>query len=117
MSLPRQERSPAGLSGGRFACSRPGRFTRSADTLHFAPLALYRKGPTMAASDELYLGDGLYASFDGWSIKLRAPREGGDHVVYLEPDLYQALTAYAARCWRRDGETDGESPSNSPTER
>jgi hypothetical protein len=33
---------------------------------------------------ETYLGDGLYASFDGWQVKLRAPREGGDHEVFLE---------------------------------
>jgi hypothetical protein len=36
---------------------------------------------------EVYLGDGLYASFDGWQIKLRAPREGGDDVVFLEDGL------------------------------
>ena len=65
-------------------------------------------------SDELYLGDGLYASFDGDSIKLRAPREDGDHIVYLEAGLYQALRDYAARCWRVDGEADGDSPSRFP---
>jgi hypothetical protein len=31
---------------------------------------------------ETYLGDGLYASFDGWQIRLRAPRENGDHEVF-----------------------------------
>lgn len=36
---------------------------------------------------EEYLGDGLYASFDGWQVKLRAPRENGDHEVFLEPGL------------------------------
>jgi hypothetical protein len=36
---------------------------------------------------EAYLGDGLYASFDGWQIKLRAPRDGGDHVIFLEDGL------------------------------
>lgn len=35
-------------------------------------------------NDETYLGDGLYASFDGYQFKLRAPRENGDHVVYFE---------------------------------
>jgi hypothetical protein len=24
---------------------------------------------------------------DGWQVKLRAPREGGDHVVFLEDGL------------------------------
>src|SRR5882672_311055 len=43
---------------------------------------------------ETYLGDGLYASFDGFIIKLRAPREGGDHWVGLEPDVFAALVEY-----------------------
>jgi hypothetical protein len=36
---------------------------------------------------EAYLGDGLYASWDGWQVKLRAPREGGDHEVFIEDGL------------------------------
>ena len=40
---------------------------------------------------EVYLGDGLYASCDGYQIKLRAPQPEGDHVVYLE---VEALTAF-----------------------
>jgi len=44
--------------------------------------------------NETYLGDGLYASFDGYQIKLRAPREFGDHEVYLEPPVYAALIEY-----------------------
>ncbi len=43
---------------------------------------------------ETYLGDGLYASFDGYQIKLRAPREDGDHEVYMEPEVYTALQAF-----------------------
>lgn len=43
---------------------------------------------------EAYLGDGLYASFDGWQIVLRAPREGGDHCVALEPTVWQALLSW-----------------------
>jgi hypothetical protein len=39
------------------------------------------------SAHETYLGDGLYASFDGYQIRLRAPREGGDHVVFLEDGL------------------------------
>ena len=41
---------------------------------------------------EEYLGDGLYASFDGYQIKLR---QHGDHEVYLEPATLAALLAYA----------------------
>ena len=46
---------------------------------------------------ETYLGDGLYASFDGYQIKLRAPREDGDHEVYMEPEVYTALQAFVTK--------------------
>lgn len=45
-------------------------------------------------SEETYLGDGLYASYDGYQLKLRAPREEGDHIVYLEPSTLLALNDY-----------------------
>ena len=48
-------------------------------------------------AEETYLGDGLYCSWDGWQIKLRAPREGGDHVVYLEPSVQIALVEFLER--------------------
>lgn len=47
--------------------------------------------------EQQYRGDGLYASFDGWQIKLRAPREEGDHEVYLDPSTWSALLEYAQR--------------------
>lgn len=40
---------------------------------------------------ERYLGDGLYASWDGFQVKLRAPRGGEDHVVYLDPGVQISL--------------------------
>lgn len=46
---------------------------------------------------ETYLGDGLYCSFDGHQIKLRAPREDGDHVVYLEPSVQVAFIEFIER--------------------
>jgi hypothetical protein len=48
-------------------------------------------------SEETYLGDGLYASFDGYQIILRAPREDGDHWVALEPPVFMALLAFVER--------------------
>lgn len=45
---------------------------------------------------ETYLGDGLFASFDGWQIKLRAPDGFGDRVVYLEPAVITAFETYLA---------------------
>jgi hypothetical protein len=52
----------------------------------------------MTESKETYLGDGLYASFDGYQIIFRAPRENGDHHwVALEPPVYAALVEYVAQ--------------------
>lgn len=47
-------------------------------------------------ANETYLGDGVYASFDGWQIELRTPRVSGDHVLYLEPAVWRALQAFVA---------------------
>lgn len=46
---------------------------------------------------EEYLGDGVYASFDGFAITLRASREHGDHFIVLEPREFAALMDYAKR--------------------
>jgi hypothetical protein len=43
---------------------------------------------------EHYLGDGLYASFDGWFVRLRAPRETTDHWVALEPAVFRKLLQF-----------------------
>lgn len=44
--------------------------------------------------NETYLGDGLYASFDGFIFTLRAPREDGDHWVGLEPAVLRAFDEF-----------------------
>jgi hypothetical protein len=44
--------------------------------------------------EETYLGDGLYASFDGYQFRLRAPRLEGDHEVYMEPPVLYAFEQY-----------------------
>jgi hypothetical protein len=51
----------------------------------------------MTKHPEEYLGDGLYVSFDGYQFALRAPRDGGDHVVYLELSVVKAFQRYAER--------------------
>lgn len=40
---------------------------------------------------ESYLGDGLYGSYDGYQFKLRAPREFGDHEVYLDFTTFKSF--------------------------
>ena len=49
------------------------------------------------ADNKTYLGDGLYASFDGWMITLSAPREHGEHYIALEPEVFEALLQYAMK--------------------
>ena len=49
--------------------------------------------------DEIYLGDGLYASFDGYSVTLRAPRMDGDHWVELEPQMMEELILRWRQWW------------------
>ena len=47
--------------------------------------------------NETYLGDGLYASDDGYMITLRAPRETGDHWVGLEDPVFMALIQFVSQ--------------------
>jgi len=52
---------------------------------------------TVYKSREVYLGDGLYASFDGFMFVLRAPRGAdGDHWVALEPRVLAAFDEFRA---------------------
>ena len=43
---------------------------------------------------EEYLGDGLYASHDGYMVYLRAPRYEGDHWVGMEPEVLNNFLLY-----------------------
>jgi hypothetical protein len=67
-------------------------------------------------TDETYLGDGLYASFDDSQIWLSAAREGGDRRVALEPSTYHALVTFAERCWRPPKEDEIETMSRKLTQ-
>lgn len=51
---------------------------------------------------ETYLGDGLYASFDGFQIALRAPRPEGDHIVYLAPVVLTAFERFTKQTIRKE---------------
>lgn len=42
---------------------------------------------------EQYLGDAVYASFDGYQVKLMTG-DGGNQVIYLEPSVLNALFGY-----------------------
>jgi len=61
---------------------------------NLSPAGDYSEGKQMRMANETYLGDGLYASYDGFMITLRAPREREDHWVGLEPQVWRALVEY-----------------------
>lgn len=64
----------------------------------------------MTGPEEFYLGDGLYVSFDGEYIKLRAPRLTGDHEVFLDAHTYAALVDYVARVHQRSRQGQAGKP-------
>lgn len=41
--------------------------------------------------EEVYIGDGVYARWDGFAVKLTTERNNGTHFIYLEPDHVQRL--------------------------
>lgn len=49
-----------------------------------------REGETHAQ----YIGDGVYAAFDGYHVWLRAERDGRLHEVAIEPAVWGALKRY-----------------------
>lgn len=51
---------------------------------------------SILSGSETYLGDGLYASFDGFQAKLRAPDLMGDREVFLEPPVLAKFLAWVA---------------------
>lgn len=53
-----------------------------------------------------YLGDGLYAVFDGYGIQLRAnDRERPTDTVYLEPAVLSALKRFADQCYTQPNQS------------
>jgi hypothetical protein len=43
-----------------------------------------------------YLGDGVYAGFDGYQIWVWAERDGSEHAVAFEAEVLASLAAYTA---------------------
>lgn len=41
--------------------------------------------------EKVYIGDGVYASWDGMSVLLETERDNGTHYIYLEPSHIQNL--------------------------
>jgi hypothetical protein len=57
--------------------------------------------------EETYIGDGVYASFDGWHVWLRTGVDGREHRIALEPPVLAALTDYGKRIWAPPAAEDG----------
>lgn len=47
-----------------------------------------------------YMGDGLYAHFDGFSFMLFAERENGEHWVGLEPNVFDELIEFRKQVYK-----------------
>lgn len=49
--------------------------------------------------DPVYLGDGVYAAFDGYHVVLSLPMQSPnpDNAIYLEPEVLAALDEYRTR--------------------
>ena len=64
---------------------------------------------------ETYLGDAVYASFDGWQIALRCANPSC--VIYLEPEVFSALLEFAQRIResRQVQEQKAMTPNPKPT--
>ena len=50
----------------------------------------------MNDNKDIYLGDGVYASFDGYQIWL-AVNDHNNKVIALEPGVFEALKQYAEK--------------------
>jgi hypothetical protein len=59
-------------------------------------------------NNETYLGDGLYASYDGFSFTLRAPRIHGDHYVVLEPQVYHEFLKFVEKVRPKKATTEDD---------
>lgn len=54
---------------------------------------------------QVYLGDGVYASYRGPDIELKTEREHGEHFICLEPEVFEALIQFAMKIgWLEKGQ-------------
>ena len=49
---------------------------------------------------KIYLGDSVYCEVEYGMLRLTTENgAGASNIIYLEPEVYEALVAYAARAW------------------
>lgn len=71
--------------------ARTGDFSEFADKL--------KENPVTNTNHE-YLGDGVYASYDGYQICLHVGAHTNEPVVALEPEVFERLVAYSKKLWK-----------------
>lgn len=49
----------------------------------------------------VYIGDGLYLSFDGYNVWVETEREGQMHSIALEPGMVERIASYRAEITAR----------------
>lgn len=60
-----------------------------------------RKGKTYLG--DTYLGDSVYASFDGFMMKLETNNGmGADNEIYLEDQVFLAFLEFVGRHWSKE---------------
>lgn len=47
--------------------------------------------------EPVYLGDGLYASYNGYHLMLKTVGEDQENVIFLEPEVFDNLMEFAKR--------------------
>jgi hypothetical protein len=52
--------------------------------------------------EESYIGDGVYASFDGWYVWLYTDRETGRDQIALEPAVFAKLSEFCKEVWKEE---------------
>jgi hypothetical protein len=51
----------------------------------------------MTAQNPIYLGDAVYAFYDGNGIELKLNHHASQCLIYLEPEVIEALKSFWAR--------------------
>jgi hypothetical protein len=51
---------------------------------------------------KIYLGDGLYAEYDGYQFRLYCDRFGMVHEVFLDDSTFRAFLLFAGQCIDRE---------------
>ncbi len=55
----------------------------------------------------IYLGDSVYASFDGFMVRVYTDNGlGPENEIFLEPDVMQALIDFAKKAYTDEGRRD-----------